>query len=191
MKRLCVVISTETLAMGINMPTKTSVFAGDSNFLNAMNYRQMAGRAGRRGFDLRGQIVFMGIRREKIKRLQNSELPTLSGNLLLTSTVSVRLLIKHSSIRTQQERDVIAQQKRYEGFIDKIEDGCKQIVEDYRERKSKTPVEARSVELSQMSHSDRAREIVKSPPSTLEHINARDLAYALVEMAEKPRYPQT
>ena len=35
--------------MGINMPTKTSVFAGDAVFLNGMNYRQMAGRAGRRG----------------------------------------------------------------------------------------------------------------------------------------------
>ena len=65
MKRLAVVIATETLAMGINMPTKTSVFAGDAVFLNGMNYRQMAGRAGRRGFDLRGNIVFMGVRREK------------------------------------------------------------------------------------------------------------------------------
>merc|ERR1719352_2150638 len=36
MKRLSVVISTETLSMGINMPTRTSVFAGDNVFLNSM-----------------------------------------------------------------------------------------------------------------------------------------------------------
>jgi superfamily II RNA helicase len=94
MRRLAVVISTETLAMGINMPTKTSVFAGDAVFLNGMNYRQMAGRAGRRGFDLRGNIVFMGLRRYKVQKLMNSELPTLSGNVLLSSSGALRMLIK-------------------------------------------------------------------------------------------------
>jgi superfamily II RNA helicase len=70
--------------------------------IHTHTHKKMAGRAGRRGFDLRGNIVFMGIRREKIKRLQNSELPTLSGNLLLTSSVGLRFLIKHASIRTAQ-----------------------------------------------------------------------------------------
>lgn len=54
---LRVVIATGTLALGINMPCATVVFSGDSVFLTALNYRQAAGRAGRRGFDLLGNVV--------------------------------------------------------------------------------------------------------------------------------------
>jgi superfamily II RNA helicase len=75
MKKLRVVIATSTLALGINAPCKTVVFAGDSPFLNGMMYRQMSGRAGRRGYDLYGNIVFFGVPTSKIKRLVVSLLP--------------------------------------------------------------------------------------------------------------------
>ncbi|KAK0620209.1 hypothetical protein B0T14DRAFT_225802 [Immersiella caudata] len=56
---LTVVVATGTLAMGgINMPCKIVVFTGDSIYLTALNYRQASGRAGRRGFDVLGNIVF-------------------------------------------------------------------------------------------------------------------------------------
>ena len=60
---LRVVFATGTLALGINMPCATVVFSGDSVFLTALNFRQAAGRAGRRGFDLLGNVVFQGISR--------------------------------------------------------------------------------------------------------------------------------
>lgn len=97
MRRLGIVFSTSTLAVGINMPSKTSVFAGDSLFLNSMLYQQEAGRAGRRGFDLRGHTVFFGIRREKVEYLIRSELPMLQGHLVVTPSMVLRLLIHEST----------------------------------------------------------------------------------------------
>ena len=59
-----VVFATETLAAGINMPARTTVISTLSKrtdsghrLLNASEFLQMAGRAGRRGMDLQGYVV--------------------------------------------------------------------------------------------------------------------------------------
>jgi superfamily II RNA helicase len=88
---LRVVIATGTLALGINMPCATVVFCGDSVFLTALNFRQAAGRAGRRGYDLLGNIVFQGIPRERACRLLSSRLPELTGHFPITTTLVLRL----------------------------------------------------------------------------------------------------
>jgi superfamily II RNA helicase len=85
LKKLGVVFATTTLAMGINMPAKTSVLIGDAVYLNAMSFRQMSGRAGRRGFDLRGNTVLMGIPSEKCFRLLKSDLPKLQVRRVVKS----------------------------------------------------------------------------------------------------------
>jgi hypothetical protein len=95
-KRLGIVFATATLAYGINMPVRTSVFLGDAIYLNAMTYRQMAGRAGRRGTDLRGNVVFFAISSEKVMRLLRSELPSIRGNAVVTSSLVLRVLVKQS-----------------------------------------------------------------------------------------------
>ncbi|GES95532.1 P-loop containing nucleoside triphosphate hydrolase protein [Rhizophagus clarus] len=89
-RHLRVVIATGSLALGINMPCKTVVFVGDSHFLTALQYRQMSGRSGRRGFDPIGHVIFFGITLTKIKRLLVSELPNLSGHFPLTTTLVLR-----------------------------------------------------------------------------------------------------
>ena len=88
---LRVVIATGTLALGINMPCATVVFSGDSIFLTALNFRQAAGRAGRRGFDLLGNVVFQNISHGKICRLLSSRLPDLNGHFPITTTLVLRL----------------------------------------------------------------------------------------------------
>lgn len=90
---LRVVIATGTLALGINMPCKTVVFSGDSVFLTALNFRQAAGRAGRRGFDILGNVVFQHIPTAKVQRLISSRLPDLNGHFPITTSLVLRLFI--------------------------------------------------------------------------------------------------
>ncbi|PKY41327.1 P-loop containing nucleoside triphosphate hydrolase protein [Rhizophagus irregularis] len=89
-RHLRVIIATGSLALGINMPCKTVVFVGDSIFLTALQYRQMSGRSGRRGFDPIGHVIFFGIPLTKIIRLLMSGLPSLSGHFPLTTTLVLR-----------------------------------------------------------------------------------------------------
>ncbi|KAJ9659231.1 hypothetical protein H2198_003235 [Neophaeococcomyces mojaviensis] len=117
---LRVVIATGTLALGINMPCKTVVFAGDSVYLTALNYRQCAGRAGRRGFDLLGNVVFQDISRQKVCRLMSSRLPDLNGHFPITTTLVLRLFIllhesKNSPYAVSAINSLLSQPRLYMG----------------------------------------------------------------------------
>ncbi|KAL8779643.1 MAG: hypothetical protein Q9213_006834, partial [Squamulea squamosa] len=105
---LRVVIATGTLALGINMPCATVVFSGDSVFLTALNFRQAAGRAGRRGFDLLGNVVFQNITTAKVCRLLSSRLPDMTGHFPVTTTLILRLFsLLHESGNTKYAVDAI------------------------------------------------------------------------------------
>lgn len=63
--------ATETFSVGLNMPTKTVVFLefkkpdgekGGSRMLYTDEYLQMAGRAGRRGIDTKGYVIYLPMR---------------------------------------------------------------------------------------------------------------------------------
>lgn len=88
---LRVVVATGTLALGINMPCKTVVFHDDSVFLTAQNFRQASGRAGRRGFDLLGNIVFNQIPRKRVYEIMSARLPGLNGQFPISTTLVLRL----------------------------------------------------------------------------------------------------
>lgn len=105
---LRLVVATGTLAMGINMPCKTVVFSGDSIFLTAQNYRQASGRAGRRGFDLLGNVVFNGIPRERVYEVMSSRLPDLRGQFPISTTLVLRLFgLLHGTKNSQYAQDTV------------------------------------------------------------------------------------
>lgn len=63
---LPVIFATETFAIGLNMPAKSVIFTDVLKFdgrrrrpLNPSEFRQMSGRAGRRGLDFEGHVYVM------------------------------------------------------------------------------------------------------------------------------------
>ncbi|KAA0163805.1 hypothetical protein FNF27_03933 [Cafeteria roenbergensis] len=96
-RRLSVVFCTSTLALGINMPCRSVVFVGDSPSLHRMAYRQMAGRAGRRGHDNRGNVIFMGLHEAKVNKLVTCSVPRLLGSQVLTAATAVRMSLQHKA----------------------------------------------------------------------------------------------
>lgn len=117
---LRVVIATGTLSLGINMPCATVVFSGNSVYLTALNFRQAAGRSGRRGFDLLGNVVFQGISRERASRLLSSRLPELTGHFPITTTLVLRLFTllndsKNSPYAVRAVNSLLSQPRLYLG----------------------------------------------------------------------------
>lgn len=117
MKHIKFVISTETMALGIHMPCRTVVFAGDNVALNPLQYRQMSGRSGRRGFDMVGHVVFFGLPPTTICRLMTSDLPSLKGHWPLTPALAQRLvsLYRHPKF-TDHEKLIVKARRQMESL---------------------------------------------------------------------------
>lgn len=106
-----VLFATETFAVGLNMPTRTVVFTslekpaegGGFRSLRYDEYAQMAGRAGRRGKDVRGHVFYLPAR----EPLDASDLRSvMSGSLVpLTSRIQFHydFLLKAIHMHTKHE----------------------------------------------------------------------------------------
>ena len=95
------------------MPTKTVAFIKDSIYLDALHYRQASGRAGRRGFDVEGNIVFIDIPISKIRHLTISAVPNIHAHFPTTVNFLMRLLHLCSNAKDKNDainRSVIALQ---------------------------------------------------------------------------------
>jgi len=91
-KLVKVVFATESLAIGINMPVKTVVFTSlekpDGNgmvLLRPEQFMQMSGRAGRRGMDDKGYVIYYPIREmlteSEFRNLLFGKMPAVSSQL--------------------------------------------------------------------------------------------------------------
>jgi superfamily II DNA or RNA helicase len=81
-KKLAFVLSDQSLVFGVSMPFRTSVIYTCPELndnLDSMLYHQMAGRAGRRGLDKEGNVVFIGYSWDRIKDLSTCNIPIING----------------------------------------------------------------------------------------------------------------
>jgi hypothetical protein len=78
-KKLGIVITDKTLCLGIDLPIRSVTLSGygDPKYTTS-DYLQMSGRAGRRGHDTRGNIIFHGI--PDYLKLMKGELPKIIGS---------------------------------------------------------------------------------------------------------------
>lgn len=91
--RLGVVFSDELLAYGVNMPFRSAVFFGDPGpeWLTPLLHQQMAGRAGRRGLDRQGNLIYCGFAPSRLKSLLRGRLPRVTGRWPLYPTIPLQL----------------------------------------------------------------------------------------------------
>ena len=70
------VVADEQLALGINMPFRSSCILGykDSKNFKKSNYLQMIGRAGRRGKDCEGHVIFVNVDWENLMKSEMDEI---------------------------------------------------------------------------------------------------------------------
>jgi len=78
--RLAVVFSDSALAYGVNMPFRSCVFCGDmGDDLTPLIAQQMQGRAGRRGMDVQGNIIYLGMEWPYIENLMLGQISHVDG----------------------------------------------------------------------------------------------------------------
>jgi hypothetical protein len=78
--KLAVVVSDDSLAFGVNMPFRTCVFCGEmGGALTPLMAQQMSGRAGRRGLDTEGNLVYAGATASFVRDLMIGQVAHITG----------------------------------------------------------------------------------------------------------------
>lgn len=93
-KKLTVLFSDETLAYGVNMPVRTVALIGDN--INPLVAQQMAGRAGRRGVDNQGHVVYVN---SKWRDILKGSLPKIVGH----NSISPYHVLRMNFLKQEQE----------------------------------------------------------------------------------------
>jgi superfamily II RNA helicase len=150
-----VLFATETFAVGINMPTKAVVFTSyrkyddktdSQRMLTTSEYIQMAGRAGRRGKDTKGDVIYLPFRDPEPvlfveqmmtgkKACINSRMDFHYGHILSTFQSGKNII--HDTYWASEVRDEIARvsaeiKREKESIIILDEDTKHEISEKYR-----------------------------------------------------------
>ncbi|MBR9677601.1 DEAD/DEAH box helicase [Candidatus Woesearchaeota archaeon] len=128
-----VLYTTETFAVGINMPAKTVCFNtlekydGISfRYLNSKEYFQLAGRAGRRGIDKIGRAIATYDREhddlKKIIHFTSRDIEPITSQFKLSVNTAINLVAKHNQeeVETILKSNFDYYQRRAQGSIIRI-----------------------------------------------------------------------
>lgn len=127
--KLGIVFSDDSLVFGVSMPFRTTVIPNDPD-IDSMMYHQMAGRAGRRGLDKEGNVVFIENSWKRITDLSISVIPDVIGHdtMWYGSPIAEKLSgsntwskIMKNYLSTDATNEDAAE--FYEGIIENISEG--------------------------------------------------------------------
>lgn len=162
-----VLFATETFAVGINMPTKTVVFTGFRKYddategmrpLNTDEYIQMAGRAGRRGMDDKGLVLYLPASDpedlETIKRIMVGKKSTFQSRM----SFYYDFLLKTLQTDFLDWKDLLYKSYWYRRHL-QITDQCKTELEKVRTAVEKFAITP--VEIQEMVEFDRITDLIK------------------------------
>ncbi|AGE53627.1 helicase [Acanthocystis turfacea Chlorella virus GM0701.1] len=107
---LPVLVSTETFAVGVNGPARTVVFESLEKFdgyerrmFQPHEFIQMAGRAGRRGFDTNGHVVVLHdptIPRGEVSKLANGSARPMKSSLKMTPQLAMQNIQRSVDVKS-------------------------------------------------------------------------------------------
>lgn len=132
-----ILFATETFAVGINMPTKTVVFTSyrkyddlteNMRMLRTSEYIQMAGRAGRRGKDDKGIVIYLPIREPEepqlIKDMMTGKQATVQSQMkfdysYILATIGSGKSVQDKTYWATQNVNDLAEIHKEQAFIEK------------------------------------------------------------------------
>ena len=102
-----VLFATETFAVGVNMPTRTIVFTelekftnGGRRFLHTAEYKQMSGRAGRRGLDKYGTVILLPLYgfpyKSELKKVMLGKVPHIESKFYINYSFILKIIQSNS-----------------------------------------------------------------------------------------------
>ncbi|KAK7196833.1 DEAD/DEAH box helicase [Novymonas esmeraldas] len=115
-----VICATETLALGVHSPCRSVVLAGDHVLLNTTQFRQMMGRAGRRGLDHLGHLIFLSVSMKKVTRLMTSSMTVIKGNVQVDPLTQLRLLQLYDYARHRDLKNAEEWSRRALGMAERL-----------------------------------------------------------------------
>ena len=80
------------------------MLCGDNKLLTPLQYRQMSGRSGRRGYDNIGHVIFYAVPPRKIFRLLKSPLNSLRGTFPINTTLTLKMSDLLRAVPRQETR---------------------------------------------------------------------------------------
>lgn len=145
-----VLFATETFAVGVNMPTRTIVFTEvekytneGRRFLQTAEYKQMSGRAGRRGLDKIGNVILLPLYefpdKKSLKSVMLGKLPHIQSKFSPTYGFLLKIIqsdsntmsgfVKSSMFQVDNDQEI----KQNSNNIITLEQKCKDVNLDYSE----------------------------------------------------------